>query len=136
LQYATSEEREEERTSDLRRNGICVSAYATSGEREREGERKREREKERESKPASGRIQGQQNHVDRLQELARRGPGRRRWPPAGGWGEGRGPPCPGRAGPAGTVASRPLLLREGRREKQGSEGDILRSTGLRRDHRR
>jgi len=38
-------EREEERTSDLRRNGICGSAYATSGEREREREGGRERKR-------------------------------------------------------------------------------------------
>ena len=125
------QKREEERTSDLLRNGICVSAYATSGEREREGERKREREKERESKPASGRIQGQQNRADRLQDLARRGAGGRRWPPApcraagatrreGGGREGATVSWPRRrVAPVGTVASRPLLLREGRREKQG-----------------
>ena len=108
------------------RQCICHIRREGEGGREEEGEREREG-----SKPASGRIQGQQNRADHLQDLARRGAGGRRWPPAprrasgatrreGGGREGATVSWPRRrAAPVGTVASRPLLLREGRREKRG-----------------
>jgi len=100
-------EREEERTSDLRQNGICVSAYATSGEREREGERKREREKERGVNQRADGSRDSRTAPTVCRTSRGGGPAAGgghprhavpRGPPAGRVGEGRGPPCPGHAG--------------------------------------
>ena len=89
-------ERERKREHQIYGETESASVHMPHQERGREEEGEREREG---SKPASGQIQGQRNRADRLQDLARRGAGRRRWPPAapccgghlqGDGGKGRG----------------------------------------------
>ena len=103
---------------------------------EREGERKREREKERgvNQRVDRSRDSGTAPTVCRISRGG--GPAAGGGHPQGGGGKGGGHRAlAAQAQQAPSPRARCCFVREGERNG-GSEGDILRSTGLRRDHER